>query len=150
MLCRVGSLDACRRGGHVMIAAPSTTIATWSSQGPVRHSARAGVCVQQHLWLRWRRVLRGSRRSPSGSRYIEAQRRKDAKLRWALGKCYRIVASLCRFLLRRLTTSTKIKQKWHPNRPPMGPIWSRGGGKGYPKINKNMKQIKRFKREELR
>ena len=53
--------------------------------------------------------------------------KRERAFRQALGKVYRWVASFCRFLLRRSTTSTKTEQKWDPNRPQMGPIWARGG-----------------------
>ena len=43
--------------------------------------------------------------------------------------------------LLRSPTSTKTEQKWNQNRPQMRPIWARGG-KGQPKINENMKNIK--------
>jgi hypothetical protein len=52
--------------------------------------------------------------------------------------------------LLRSPTSTKTEQKIDQNRPQMGPIWARGGGKGQPKNDKNMKKYKKHKRKEAK
>ena len=44
----------------------------------------------------------------------------------------------------------KLRLVWPHNRPTMGPIWPRGRGKGYPKINENIKKKKKRKREKLK
>ena len=38
-----------------------------------------------------------------------------------------------------------FEQKWHQHRPKMGPIWLRGGGKGYQQINKHIKKRRKRK-----
>ena len=50
-----------------------------------------------------------------GEGYPKIPSKRERTFRRALGKVYRWVASFCRFLLRRSTTSTKIEQKWNRN-----------------------------------
>jgi hypothetical protein len=78
--------------------------------------------------------------------FFHGYSKRERTFRWALGKVYRWVASFCRFLLRRSTTSTKIEQAWYQNRSQMVPIWP--GGEGVPPNQRKYEKVKKRKRNE--
>ena len=61
--------------------------------------------------------------------------------------CLRIDSGIWYKRVPQIEASTKTEQTWDQHGPQMGPIWPEGGGKGQPKINKNMKKKKKRKRK---